>query len=235
MARVAREASFFCTWSAERAYILGYWWADGCMYIKPSTTAHEIRIASNDLDHLQAIAAIVGLNVDLRRVAQNSNTYVISWYSKMMYQDIRWLGGTPRKSRTIGFPPVPAEWLAHFVRGVVDGDGTLVWNGDRPVIQVYSGSTAFLAALGEAIAQETGIPAPNLVANRDNWYIKWSTVRAKCLAAWLYIEHPGLELARKAAIAAYFLEWQPKKRPNAGTITEEMLARFRKYLPPVGA
>jgi hypothetical protein len=234
MACEAREASFFGTWSAEMAYILGYWWADGCMRIKTSG-AYTLDIASNDLELLETIGIVVGERYYLKKVSSRSNTYVMTWCSKMMYQDVRRLGGTPRKSRTIGFPPIPAEWLAHFVRGVVDGDGTLVWNGDRPVIQVYSGSTAFLTTLGEAITQETGIPAPNIVTNRDNWYIKWSTVRAKCLAAWLYIEHPGLELARKAAIAAHFLEWQPKKRPNAGTITEEMLVRFKKYLPPVGA
>jgi len=62
--------------------------------------------------------------------------------------------------------------------------------------------------------------------------LKWSTTRAKCLAAWLYVENPGIALDRKAAIAADFLDWQPKKRPERGTITEEMRVRFGAYLPP---
>jgi hypothetical protein len=79
---------------------------------------------------------------------------------------------------------------------------------------------------------QTGIPAPNIVANRTLWYVKWSTIRAKCLAAWLYVENPGLALDRKAAIATDFIAWQPKKRPHTGTITEAMKLRFAAYLPP---
>jgi hypothetical protein len=205
------------------------------MRIKHNTTAHEVRIASNDLNHLHQLAEAVGETYDLRRVAPQSNTYVLAWCSKMMYQDLEQLGGTPRKSLTIGFPPVPALLLAHFVRGVIDGDGTLVWNGSRPVIQLYSGSPNFLRILGAAVADATGIPSPEVATNRDNWYIKWSTIRAKCLAIWLYHEYQGLALERKAAIARQFIDWQPKKRPNQGTITEAMQMRFAAYLPPSGA
>jgi hypothetical protein len=133
------------------AYVLGYWWADGCMRIKSNTGAHEIEIASNDRDHLEYIAQVIGGKYFLRKVSAQANTYAISFCSIEMYRDIERLGGTPRKSRTIGFPDVPAELLPHFVRGVVDGDGTLAWNGDRPVLQVYSGSPQFLNGLIAAV------------------------------------------------------------------------------------
>jgi hypothetical protein len=148
-----------------------------------------------------------------------------------MYQDIEKLGGTPRKSRTIGFPDIPTELLPHFVRSVADGDGTLSWNGDRPILQVYSGSPRFLNGLITAVEQGTGIPAPTPQANRENWTAKWSTVRAKCLVAWLYVNNPGLALERKSAIAAQFLQWRPKKKPEQGTITDQMRLNFPDYLP----
>jgi hypothetical protein len=44
------------------------------------------------------------------------------------------------------------------------------------------------------------------------WYIKWSTVRARRLAVWLYFDNPGLALDRKHAIAARFLEWPSNRR-----------------------
>lgn len=122
--------------------------------------------------------------------------------------------------------------LAHFVRGFVDGDGTFAWNSDRPILQIYSESQQLLEDMAKAIEEQTGIPASNIVANRALWNLKWSTIRAKCLAAWLYVENPGLALNRKAVIATKFLNWQPKKRPERGTITEEMRARFGAYLPP---
>lgn len=212
------------------AYVLGYWWADGCMRIKVHG-AHEIEIASNDLEHLETIAQAIGGKYYLRKVALSSNTYVIAFCSKEMYQDILAHGGTPRKSKTIGFPNVPTDLLPHFVRGVVDGDGTLAWNGDRPILQIYSGSPLFFNGLIKAIAQCTGIPAPAPQANRDNWTVKWSTIRAKCLAGWLYFDNPGLALARKLAIAERFLEWRPKKKPEKGTITDTMRLNFPDYLP----
>jgi hypothetical protein len=229
--RPPKAAEFFRVWTPEMAYVLGYWWADGLMYIKPSIRAHEVRIASNDLDHLQVIAQVVNHTYDLRKVSTQSQTYVLTFCSVEMYRDIERHGGTPRKSRTIGFPLLSAELLPHFVRGIVDGDGTLAWNGARPILQIYSGSPECLNGLATAVDRATGIPAPTLQANRDNWVVKWSTVRAKCLAAWLYFDHPGLALARKATIAAQFLKWQPRKKPERGTITDEMRLKFPGYLP----
>ncbi|NTV65417.1 MAG: hypothetical protein HGA65_18045 [Oscillochloris sp.] len=232
MPRKPRTVDFFRVWSPEMAYVLGYWWADGCMYIKPSTTAHEVKFASKDRSHLELIAQTIGESQHTRPVTKDSDCYDMTYCSKEMYYDLLALGGTPHKSHTTTMPAIPADQLPHFVRGCVDGDGTLVWNGDRPVIQIYSASSALLSGLGQTIEAATGIPTPTIVANRTLYYIKWSTIRAKCLAAWLYAENPGLALDRKAAIAAKFLDWQPKKRPERGTITEGMRARFGAYLPP---
>jgi hypothetical protein len=213
------------------AYVLGYWWADGYMRVKRSTTAHIIELSSVDREHLELIAREIGGKYDCRRIKASGECYGIEFCSKEMYHDLLALGGMPNKSNVIGFPAIPADCLVHFVRGFVDGDGTLAWNGDRPVLQIYSGSKVLLERMALAIAEQTGIPAPNVVANRALWYLKWSTTRAKCLAAWLYIENPGLALDRKAAVAADFIAWQPRKRPHVGTITEAMKLRFAAYLP----
>jgi hypothetical protein len=214
MGRPPRSADFFRMWTPEMAYVLGLWWTDGCMRIKSNTGAHEIEIASNDRDHLELVAQVIGGKYFLRKVSVQSNTYVISFCSKEMYQDIQAHGGTPRKSRTIGFPYVPPELLPHFVRGVVDGDGTLSWNGDRPVLHIYSGSKPFLFDMAVAVECATGMYAPKVNANRTLWYIKWSTVRARSLASWLYFDNLGLALERKRAIATKFLEWPSNRRPK---------------------
>ncbi len=230
MPRVARSVDFFRVWSAEMAYVLGYWWADGCMYINPSTNGHLVEIASIDSEHLLHVGNVIGGNFSYRRVSKQSECYNITFCSKQMYQDLALLGATPRKSRTIRFPIIPATHVPHFIRGVVDGDGTLAWNGDRPIIQIYSGSPDFLDGLASAVEYATGIPAPQRQTNRDNWVLKWSTTRAKCLACWLYEMNSGLALPRKAAIAQDILAWQPKKRPEKGTITDTMRLHFPDYL-----
>jgi hypothetical protein len=214
--RSPRHAEFFRVWTPEMAYVLGYWWTDGCMRIKSNTGAHEFEIASNDREHLETIAQTIGGNYGLRQVFKDSQCYKITFCSKEMYRDILAHGGTPHKSRTIGFPYIPPELLPHFVRGVVDGDGTLAWNGDRPVVHIYSGSRQFLFDLAAAIEHATGMYAPNVNANRALWYIKWSTVRAKSLTSWLYFDNPGIALARKRAIATKFLEWPSNRHSREG-------------------
>lgn len=213
------------------AYVLGYWWADGYMRHRKDTGAHLIEFASIDRDHLEKIGRTVGESTSLRKISGTTNCYEIEFCSKEMYYDLLTLGGMPNKSNVIGFPSIPTDLLVHFVRGFVDGDGTLAWNGDRPILQIYSGSKLLLAAMAAAIEVQTGIPAPNIVANRALWHLKWSTTRAKCPAAWLYVENPGLALDRKAAIAERFLQWKPKKRPERGTITDEMRWKFWACLP----
>lgn len=230
MPRPAREAAFFREWSPEMAYVLGYWWADGCMRVKRGTGACELELASVELDHLHRLGATIGGRYQVRRVVQGQDTFAITFCSKQMYHDLLALGGTPHKSRTLTMPAVPDEHLPHFVRGFVDGDGTLTWNGDRPILQIYSASTGFLTGVCEAIQLTTGIPAPNIVANRLLWTVKWSTTRAKCLAAWLYIDNPGLAAPAKLERAHAFLDWVPKKRPEAGTITDAMRLYFADYL-----
>jgi len=232
MPRKPRTVDFFRVWSPKMAYVLGFWWADGYMRHRKDNGAHIVEIASNDREHLLTMANLIGGSYSFRKVVATGNCYDVEFCNRELYDDLLALGGMPNKSNVIGFPAVPSDLLVHFVRGFVDGDGTLAWNGDRPVLQIYSGSHQLLGDMAVAIEEQTGIPVPNIVANRALWYLKWSTIRAKCLAAWLYIDNPGIALDRKAAIAAKFLDWQPKKRPERGTITEEMRVRFGAYLPP---
>lgn len=170
MGRPARSVDFFRVWTPEMAYVLGYWWADGCMRVKANTGAHLIAIAGNDRAHLQTMAQVIGVNSYLRRVSLSSQCYELGYCSKEMYQDLLEHGGTPHKSRTIGFPSVPPALLAHVTRGVVDGDGTLSWNAGRPILQMYSASRPLLADMAMAIEGATGIPAPNLSTHRENAY-----------------------------------------------------------------
>jgi hypothetical protein len=54
--------------------------------------------------------------------------------------------------------------------------------------------------------------------------------KAKCLAIWLYQQHPGLALERKAKLAAEFAHWQPKVFRKR-RVTPLMWELFGDYLP----
>lgn len=115
MPRPANSVPFFRVWTPEMAYVLGYWWADGCMRIKRNTRAHEVSIASNDREHVVAMANVIGANYVLKKVAPASNTYVVEFCGVELYTDLLARGGTPRKSAATWMPEVPPELLPQFV------------------------------------------------------------------------------------------------------------------------
>ena len=65
--------------------------------------------------------------------------------SKEIKKDLEILGIIANKSLTVPFPNVPEEYLASFVRGVIDGDGWVQKTGY--VMNVTSGSQDFAEGL----------------------------------------------------------------------------------------
>jgi hypothetical protein len=225
--------SLFRAWSPPMAYVLGYWFADGNMYSQPSCGGYSVSIGSKDYAHLELLRATVGLGT-LTRIT-GSDVFKLVICRKALYDDLARLGGSERKSLTLTWPEIPAEYVPHFVRGYVDGDGCLSWN--RPNNSVFplldaSGTRAFLCGMGAAVEQATGIPAPTCHQSiRGQVHkIAWYGIAAKCLAIWLYHQNAGLALERKAKLADEFAIWQPKVF-RAKRVTPLMWELFGANLP----
>jgi hypothetical protein len=60
--------------------------------------------------------------------------------------------------------------------------------------------------------------------------VAWYGIAAKCLAIWLYHQHSGLALERKAQLAAEFIAWQPKLFRER-RVTLKMWELFGEHLP----
>jgi hypothetical protein len=225
---------FFKTWNRDMAYVLGYWFADGNMYTQKNCGSYIVSIGSKDIEHLERLRAVIGVG-KLTRIT-GSDVFKLVICRKEMYEDLLRLGGKERKSLTLTWPEVPDEYLAHFIRGYVDGDGSLMWHRSgssiHPLISAV-GTRAFLTNLAAAIQDATGIPAPICHFDKntsDTWVVKWYGVRAKCLAIWLYYNDQGLSLARKATFATAFSEWKPIVF-DPSTTTAKMWEIFKEYLP----
>lgn len=118
--------------SEEKAYILGFFYADGY------NSDRQIIFSQldQDKDILEKIKVAVGSENIIRESTQKNNnkekdTLVFS--SVEMCNDLSKLGGIKNKSLVLTFPDssiVPKELLHHFIRGYFDGDGC-IWNGKR--------------------------------------------------------------------------------------------------------
>lgn len=124
----------------EKAYWLGFLYADGCIghNRKDKNGEHlgcgvSLGLKLSDEGHIDKFIKAVGFNGNkkYKEIHLNGKTFHscgVDLNSVKMADDLIKLGCVPNKSLTLTFPTkeqVPDELLFHFIRGFVDGDGTI--------------------------------------------------------------------------------------------------------------
>lgn len=139
--------SYFKKWSHDMAYVLGFWFADGCIY------GNEFSISQHKKDSyiLEEILKIMGATYKVKGCGKN--VVIINIRSKEIVDDVKTLGGKERKSLDVLFPDVPKEYLSDFIRGYFDGDGCVYYMKSRNgfLSNFSTGSQKFAYGLLEAI------------------------------------------------------------------------------------
>lgn len=142
---------FFKVWTYEMAWILGLFVTDGHVNKK----YHSIYFSQKDERILKLIAQYMEADYILAPTGPTRSTPMLIINSKEIKKDFEALGIISNKSLTVPFPNVPAEFLASFVRGVIDGDGSVGKEGYT--MHVTSGSLDF---------------ADGLLSVFRSWYLK---------------------------------------------------------------
>ena len=112
---------FFKVWTYEMAWVLGLFITDGHVNKK----YHSIYFSQKDERILKLIAQYMEADYILAPTGPTRSTPMLIINSKEIKKDFEALGIISNKSLTVPFPNVPAEFLASFVRGVIDGDGSV--------------------------------------------------------------------------------------------------------------
>lgn len=112
----------------EKAYWLGFLYADGCVH----SNNYEISVNITDREHVEKFkTAIKAFNHSITEIQdkrfQNAKTlYQFSIKDKQLHQDLIKWGCIPQKSLLINkIPNIPRDYVSHFLRGYFDGDGSL--------------------------------------------------------------------------------------------------------------
>lgn len=154
------NVDFFKKWSPEMAYVLGYFAADGCMFINSGNSKY-IHFVSTDYELLRKVKNILKSKhkIALKRKSNENwkNTYLLQIGSKEVYNSLTDLGFTANKEFRLTLPNVPDRYLRHFVRGYFDGDGCISYNFYRKsknIINKYMNQQVVFAAANKDFIKE---------------------------------------------------------------------------------
>lgn len=137
-----------------KAYWLGFLYADGCIDSRDSRNTIELSLKSSDVKHLEKFRDFLGFDKS-KRIFQDNIRCRIQFSNKRVKQNLIKLGCTPRKSLILTFPEeeqVPKQLIPHFVRGYIDGDGSLMLNTKHTSGRLnILGTESFLHSLVDAM------------------------------------------------------------------------------------
>ena len=222
------DISFFENWSAESAYIIGLFAADGYAQNRPGRGV-ALSISQKEKEILERIQALVGRG-NLYYIWQN-DSYRYELHSRKLYEFLNGVFGhdVQAKSRTLQWPTVPGQYERDFIRGYCDGDGHVSLDGRGAAqIRLCSGSECFRDGLLAKVADLTGIRGTTALTINDLYLALYSSIKAVCLAKWLY--RPGdLAMERKRE-AARELAAQEQNRINKDSLTPTMRRKFPTIL-----
>ncbi|MGE8053533.1 LAGLIDADG family homing endonuclease [Bacillus mycoides] len=117
---------FFSEWSNEVAYILGIIITDGSF-----EKTGDLRICMTDFDVIHGIAKALELKNGLSYVKKKKNykqQLKLSICRSQIINDLKKLGVNVEGTKTFkqNFIDVPEQYRSHFIRGIFDGDGSIV-------------------------------------------------------------------------------------------------------------
>lgn len=200
-------------------YLLGVFLTDGCM------KKDKASLSSADEEWLKTIRDLICPNKPLEKEPSKCWRLNIS-----DFRIRKWLlnnGCIPRKSLTLQFPNVPKKYLPDFLRGCIDGDGTIAYkqyfrktNG-KSFYAIHwtltSASHDFIKSLSEILKTKKikhniqkripGTIKNSIIDGREiqhkNIYynISGSHKAALCFLQWTYYPNHALSLLRKKELS----------------------------------
>lgn len=177
----------------EKAYYLGFFFADGCN--AESQGRIQFNISKKDENILVGFQKAVKTDAPIidRKPCHIKGTNFIGkptvqfiLYCKQYSKQLAKLGAPARKSKILEFPTyIPVHLMRHFIRGYFDGDGAIAKAKKGLKFSVIS-TENFCCGIKDELALR-GIEAPIYQNNRGYWYVE-ITNSGDCKKAfdWLY-------------------------------------------------
>lgn len=126
----------------DKAYWLGFIWADGYIYESKKQRRLRIALKYDDRKHLEKFRESLRGNMDIKEDTVNSfgaiHPYVyIDINSSKLCDDLIRSGVIQYKENRKNLPNIKDELIPHFLRGLIDADGTIQIQKTKHKDKVY--------------------------------------------------------------------------------------------------
>ena len=187
-------------------YLVGLIATDGNL----SSDGRHVDITSKHRDFLETVKKKLGFENKIGTKCRGKGLgeyYRIQIANKNFYDFLLSIGLLPKKSLILGELKVPMKWFPDFIRGVIDGDGSIRrWNhpsngGEQWSLRIYSASSAFIDWLEQTIAEQFEVVGKVYCSPKSTVFVlKYGKLAAKQILKCCYYEG-CLGLERKARLA----------------------------------
>lgn len=152
---------YFDTIGSNQAYILGFFAADG--YVKKNSNFMKLTLATKDAEILERMREEIELDKEIHYFTTSDGWEKASleFSSQKIKRIFEYYGVIPNKTFQMhSLPRIPNEFLADYIRGYSDGDGSV--SSKNPYWNITSGSKGILSDIVIWLNQEHGIPTTKL-------------------------------------------------------------------------
>jgi len=140
----------------EKAYWLGYFYADGNVASNNCKIKNTVILSSTDLETVEHFKNSVKYTGPIRVETHRKyckQIYKVAIYSKQMRLDLISNGCVPAKSLIITFPKLQEKLISHFIRGYFDGDGSVGIYKNSSNKEIYTLRSSFCSGSKQFIEE----------------------------------------------------------------------------------
>lgn len=209
--------------SAEKAHILGFLYADGCVLVTRDGKDKRLQISLSvvDYDYLLQIRSAIHSdhNIYYRSIKNKHCAVQFKINSVLLCDGLIKHGCHPRKSLKLCAPPIDDKFLRDFICGFLYGDGSISLESFKytlyPTID-FASNESFLLWIKSLLKKYLTIEGRVYKEKRSNCYhLVYSGIQARDLCEWLFVPEPALIMQRKYDRAMLAIQYQVRQTQGA--------------------